>query len=275
MTSPKSLISLSALVGALVVPSTAFAFTDWGALAQRILLLITTEGTKAVDYYKTYEEWDQKRKDLMTDVSKLTEKYNELLKGPEPQDIITIDQVKAMIANPNTTPSLLAKYYFPDQTACKQSATSLVGSIVGSSTSSPKAMLEQICLKQKELAAMATQENLNYNIIISSYEDVIKSIKAEKPEKTGERGDVSHNLAAFIAEKEIVSGKHSTLLAYIQNQSDNLQKNQRDVEMVMMRGKSTFNPVLANAAQNAIIAGIISGTSRGVKGVDSSRAYAN
>jgi hypothetical protein len=277
MTSPKTAMSAIVLTATLAMPSTSFAFTDVGALIQRIAVLGITEGTKVADYVKTYEEWSKKWDDIKTEVSKYTEKYNAFIKGPAPADVINIAKVNAMLANSSTTPSTLANYYFNEQTACKQgsSAASLVGSIVVSVSGSPKARLEQLCIKQKELAAMATQENLNYDIIVNSYDVVLKQIKAENPTKTGERDDVALTLAHFVAAKDVEMSKHSTILAYIQNQSDNLQKTQRDVEMVMLRGKQNGGTLLGNAAQTAILTGLITGTNMGVKGLHSSRGYAN
>lgn len=283
MTSPKSSFRAMALTAALSMHSASvFAFTVFdiphtistglGWIEQ--IGETVEQGTR---WRNTYDEWNKKWEDIKTEISKYTEKYNALIKGPAPADVITVAKVNAMLSSSSTTPSTLANYYFADQTACKQGsgAASLIGSVVGSVSGSPKARLEQLCIKQKELAAMATQENLNYNTIIHSYDDVLKQIKAEKPTKTGDRDDVALTLAHFVAGRDNEMSKHTTILAYIQNQSDNLQKTQRDVEMVMMRGKQNGGTVLGNAAQTAVLTGIITGTNMGVKGLHSSRGYAN
>jgi hypothetical protein len=283
--SPKSLLSGVALAVALATPSTAFAFTDFGALIQRVGLQLADWGVQGEqwvetidNYQKQYEEYRKKWADIKTEVSALISRYNEMIRGPEDGTEITVPIVKTMLLNADTSLSMRAKYYFPDDDGCKQqTAKSILGSFVGTIASAPKARLQLICFKQKELAAMATQENANYNIIITSYDTALKEMKKERPTTTGAREDLQLAFSAFTAARDNEASKHATVLAYIQSQSENLQKSQRDVEALIVRGSTGSSTVIGEAIKAKVIGDIVAGTGvRGVTGIGAGRGgYSN
>jgi hypothetical protein len=260
--------------------------SDIPAMAERLVIAVETELTKDAQfiednahYLKEVQEWRKKWDDIKTNTFNKIQDYKTTL-GSRPTDEVTVTKVDTMVRGSSTSLTTLASFYFPDDAACKQGSStasiagSLLGGLMGDATSPPKARLEQICIKQKELAAMTTQENLNFSKIIEGYDRVLEKLKNENTTTTGQKDDVAMTLANFTATRDNEIARHNTVLAFIQNQSENLNKTQRDVEALMLRGKTTPT-VLGNATQTAIIGAALAGTPRGIKGTDASRAYAN
>jgi hypothetical protein len=293
MKSTKSLLRIAekSFIGTVILATTmtwSFAVhaSDSLALLQRTGITLITELTKDTQYIqdnahylKEVKEWKAKWDDIKTNTFDKIQDYKTTL-GERPTDEVTVTKVDTMVRGNSTSLSTVARFYFPDDTACKQGSGpasitgSLLGGVMGDATSPPKARLEQICIKQKELAAMTTQENLNFSKIIEGYDRVLEKLKNEKTTTTGQKDDVAMTLANFTATRDNEMARHNTVLAFIQNQSENLNKTQRDVEALMLRGKTTPT-VLGNATQTAIIGAALAGTPRGIKGTDASRAYAN
>jgi hypothetical protein len=227
---------------------------------------------------RTKNRYSDQVTNLKSNADSLVSQAKSKLTTTNPNDVVTVAMINAAAAATTTVFSDRAKKYIVNDKVCKgwsADMMSVLGSIVNAETP-PKKKLEQICVAQRELSALYTEEVKNHYAQMEGYAKAFQEAQGAAKKTTGSVTDSSNVLTGLISQKGVEDTKHQNLLYLITNQQKTLETNQRDIETALMQGTKNGKlavGVVKTALGAAVGAGLVGG--RAVNGDRRIQAYAN